>query len=242
MLLFLFPWYQPFLLLLLLCEWLSACPASKCSCFAFPQPDIYPGNCWAFKGSQGYLVVRLSMEIHPTSFTLEHIPKTLSPTGNITSAPKDFSVYVSVLAPGGPRGALLPAHFPLERCRQRGPSGEGQVSVMEEHLPHRRGVVKALNKGPGGSLAEALVSEVMEMGFPRSCWRDAVRWCHFHDPVTIWFCFQGLENEYQEEGQLLGQFMFDQEGESLQTFPVPVSTCHTHWSPAPGPSPQALLP
>ncbi|XP_054574253.1 SUN domain-containing protein 1 isoform X3 [Eptesicus fuscus] len=87
------------------------------------QPDIYPGNCWAFKGSQGYLVVRLSMEIHPTSFTLEHIPKTLSPTGNITSAPKDFSVY-------------------------------------------------------------------------------------------------GLENEYQEEGQLLGQFMFDQEGESLQTFPV----------------------
>ncbi|XP_036171342.1 SUN domain-containing protein 1 isoform X10 [Myotis myotis] len=88
------------------------------------QPDIYPGNCWAFKGSQGFLVVRLSMEIHPTSFTLEHIPKTLSPTGNITSAPKDFSVY-------------------------------------------------------------------------------------------------GLENEYQEEGQLLGQFMFDQEGESLQTFPVP---------------------
>ncbi|XP_015420467.1 PREDICTED: SUN domain-containing protein 1 isoform X5 [Myotis davidii] len=88
------------------------------------QPDIYPGNCWAFKGSQGYLVVRLSMEIHPTSFTIEHIPKTLSPTGNITSAPKDFSVY-------------------------------------------------------------------------------------------------GLENEYQEEGQLLGQFMFDQEGESLQTFPVP---------------------
>ncbi|XP_045316652.1 SUN domain-containing protein 1 isoform X20 [Leopardus geoffroyi] len=57
------------------------------------QPDTYPGNCWAFRGSQGYLVVKLSMEIHPTSFTLEHIPKTLSPTGNITSAPKDFAVY-----------------------------------------------------------------------------------------------------------------------------------------------------
>lgn len=48
-------------------------------------------------------MVRLSMEIHPTSFTLEHIPKTLSPTGNITSAPKNFSVYVSVLAPGAQR-------------------------------------------------------------------------------------------------------------------------------------------
>ncbi|XP_056660318.1 SUN domain-containing protein 1 isoform X22 [Monodelphis domestica] len=85
------------------------------------QPDIYPGNCWAFKGSQGYLVVRLSMMIHPTAFTIEHIPKTLSPTGNITSAPKDFSVY-------------------------------------------------------------------------------------------------GLDNEYQEEGMLLGQFVYNQEGESLQMF------------------------
>ncbi|XP_070219263.1 SUN domain-containing protein 1 isoform X7 [Bos mutus] len=88
------------------------------------QPDIYPGNCWAFRGSQGYLVVRLSMTIRPTAFTLEHIPKTLSPTGSITSAPKDFAVY-------------------------------------------------------------------------------------------------GLENEYQEEGQLLGRFTYDQEGESLQMFVVP---------------------
>ncbi|CAM4620710.1 SUN domain-containing protein 1 isoform X3 [Caretta caretta] len=87
------------------------------------QPDIYPGNCWAFKGSQGYLVVRLSMTIYPTAFTLEHIPKTLSPTGNITSAPKDFSVY-------------------------------------------------------------------------------------------------GLEDEYQEEGTLLGQYVYDQGGESLQMFQV----------------------
>lgn len=58
------------------------------------QPDVYPGNCWAFKGSQGYLVIRLSLKIVPTSFCLEHIPKTLSPTGNITSAPRDFTVFV----------------------------------------------------------------------------------------------------------------------------------------------------
>ncbi|XP_053326946.1 SUN domain-containing protein 1 isoform X2 [Spea bombifrons] len=57
------------------------------------QPDMYPGNCWAFRGAQGYLVVRLSMMIYPTSFSLEHIPKSLSPTGNITSAPKDFAVF-----------------------------------------------------------------------------------------------------------------------------------------------------
>ncbi|XP_069889486.1 SUN domain-containing protein 1 isoform X6 [Dipodomys merriami] len=88
------------------------------------QPDIYPGNCWAFKGSQGFLVVRLSMLIHPTTFTMEHIPKTLSPTGSISSAPKDFAVY-------------------------------------------------------------------------------------------------GLESEYEEEGQLLGQFTYDQDGESLQMFHTP---------------------
>ncbi|XP_059572286.1 SUN domain-containing protein 1 isoform X5 [Alligator mississippiensis] len=87
------------------------------------QPEMYPGNCWAFKGSQGYLVVRLSIKIYPTAFTLEHIPKTLSPTGNITSAPKDFTVY-------------------------------------------------------------------------------------------------GLDDEYQEEGILLGQYMYDEGGEPLQTFQV----------------------
>ncbi|XP_019957397.1 SUN domain-containing protein 1 isoform X7 [Paralichthys olivaceus] len=57
------------------------------------QPDVYPGNCWAFKGSQGYLVIRLSLRILPKSFCLEHIPKALSPTGNITSAPRNFTVY-----------------------------------------------------------------------------------------------------------------------------------------------------
>ncbi|XP_060116968.1 SUN domain-containing protein 1 isoform X7 [Heteronotia binoei] len=57
------------------------------------QPEIYPGNCWAFRGSQGHLVIRLSMTIHPTAFTLEHISKSLSPRGNIDSAPKDFAVY-----------------------------------------------------------------------------------------------------------------------------------------------------
>lgn len=41
--------------------------------------------------------------------------------------------------------------------------------------------------------------------------------------------FQGLENEYQEEGQPLGRFTYDQEGESLQMFAAPVRTsCFLH--------------
>ncbi|XP_067334236.1 SUN domain-containing protein 1 isoform X11 [Channa argus] len=87
------------------------------------QPDVYPGNCWAFKGSQGYLVIRLSMRILPTSFGVEHIPKALSPTGNVTSAPRNFTVF-------------------------------------------------------------------------------------------------GLDDEYQEEGKLLGHYTYQEDGESLQTFPV----------------------
>lgn len=33
------------------------------------------------------------MRIVPSAFSLEHIPKDLSPTGNIDSAPRQFNVY-----------------------------------------------------------------------------------------------------------------------------------------------------
>lgn len=41
--------------------------------------------------------------------------------------------------------------------------------------------------------------------------------------ITHW-SFQGLETEYQEEGQPLGRFTYDQEGDSLQMFHTLVST------------------
>ncbi|XP_066510444.1 SUN domain-containing protein 2-like [Hoplias malabaricus] len=57
------------------------------------QPELYPGKCWAFRGSEGFLVISLSYPVQITHVTLEHVPKVLSPTGNISSAPKDFAVY-----------------------------------------------------------------------------------------------------------------------------------------------------
>ncbi|XP_047464968.1 SUN domain-containing protein 2-like isoform X3 [Mugil cephalus] len=57
------------------------------------QPDVHPGNCWAFRGATGFLVIRLSMRILPSAFTLEHISKALAPSGTLRSAPRDFSVY-----------------------------------------------------------------------------------------------------------------------------------------------------
>jgi Sad1 / UNC-like C-terminal len=61
------------------------------------QPGVHPGECWPFVGGQGYLVVQLSAEITVTEVSIEHIPESMSPTGRIDSAPKDFSILVSGL-------------------------------------------------------------------------------------------------------------------------------------------------
>ena len=80
----------------------ATCRALTC---LFPlQPDVHPGNCWAFQGPQGFAVVRLSARIRPSAVTLEHVPKALSPNSTISSAPKDFAIFVSV--PPGSWGSL----------------------------------------------------------------------------------------------------------------------------------------
>uniref|UniRef100_A0A8D2CHV7 SUN domain-containing protein 3 n=1 Tax=Sus scrofa TaxID=9823 RepID=A0A8D2CHV7_PIG len=57
------------------------------------QPDVHPGKCWAFPGSQGHALIKLARTIIPTAVTMEHISEKVSPSGNISSAPKEFSVY-----------------------------------------------------------------------------------------------------------------------------------------------------
>ncbi|TKC37241.1 hypothetical protein EI555_009989 [Monodon monoceros] len=57
------------------------------------QPDVHPGMCWAFPGSQGHALIKLARKIIPTAVTMEHISEKVSPSGNISSAPKEFSVY-----------------------------------------------------------------------------------------------------------------------------------------------------
>ena len=66
---------------------------------AILQPGANPGQCWAVKGDGSgvsgrpiSVVIELSDKITVDSITLEHIPETLSPDGNIKSAPKEFSV------------------------------------------------------------------------------------------------------------------------------------------------------
>ncbi|NXR72640.1 SPAG4 protein, partial [Pycnonotus jocosus] len=65
---------------------------------------VSPGNCWAFKGHQGQVVIRLPARVHLTAITVQHITKNASPSGTINSAPKDIAVFVSLLGTSG--GAL----------------------------------------------------------------------------------------------------------------------------------------
>eukprot|EP01135_Chromosphaera_perkinsii_P000279 Nk52_evm48s62 gene=Nk52_evmTU48s62 len=55
------------------------------------SPDNSVGNCWAFHGSEGHLVIELSEPILPSMFSLEHANKLVA--RNMSSAVKDFEVY-----------------------------------------------------------------------------------------------------------------------------------------------------
>ncbi|KAG5276746.1 hypothetical protein AALO_G00109250 [Alosa alosa] len=57
------------------------------------QPEVYPGKCWAFRGSYSSVTITLSHSVRITHVTMEHLPKCLSPTGQIDSAPQDFAIY-----------------------------------------------------------------------------------------------------------------------------------------------------
>ena len=58
------------------------------------QGPIQPGSFWSFRGSRADLFIKLAAEIAPDSFSIEHIPKELSITGSLDSAPQNFTVYV----------------------------------------------------------------------------------------------------------------------------------------------------
>ncbi|NXC37150.1 SUN5 protein, partial [Campylorhamphus procurvoides] len=58
---------------------------------------VSPGRCWSFKGHQGQVVIRLPARVHLTAITVQHITKDVSPSGTVISAPKDITVFVSLL-------------------------------------------------------------------------------------------------------------------------------------------------
>uniref|UniRef100_M3Z267 Sperm associated antigen 4 n=1 Tax=Mustela putorius furo TaxID=9669 RepID=M3Z267_MUSPF len=57
------------------------------------EPDVFPGNCWAFEGDQGQVVIRLPGRVQLSDVTLQHPPPSVAHTGGANSAPRDFAVY-----------------------------------------------------------------------------------------------------------------------------------------------------
>ncbi|XP_074068168.1 sperm-associated antigen 4 protein isoform X5 [Macrotis lagotis] len=57
------------------------------------QPDVFPGNCWAFQGSKGQVVIRLPGRVHLSDITFQYPPQSVAHNGDASSAPKDFAVY-----------------------------------------------------------------------------------------------------------------------------------------------------
>ncbi|XP_008568588.1 PREDICTED: sperm-associated antigen 4 protein [Galeopterus variegatus] len=57
------------------------------------EPDVFPGNCWAFGGDQGQVVIRLPRRVLLSDITLQHPPPSVAHTGGANSAPRDFAVF-----------------------------------------------------------------------------------------------------------------------------------------------------
>ncbi|KAI6230604.1 SUN domain-containing protein [Aphelenchoides fujianensis] len=55
--------------------------------------SITPGECFAYEGGHGQVIVKLSRTINVTAVSYEHLPVILSPEGNINTAPKEFLVW-----------------------------------------------------------------------------------------------------------------------------------------------------
>ncbi|ORY76188.1 hypothetical protein LY90DRAFT_400730 [Neocallimastix californiae] len=55
------------------------------------QPSIHPGECWAMKGTQGVLTLKLAKNVIPTQITVEHLAKEIS--FSVSSAPRKRELF-----------------------------------------------------------------------------------------------------------------------------------------------------
>ncbi|KAI4538420.1 hypothetical protein MG293_011823 [Ovis ammon polii] len=98
-----------------------------------PDPNVTPGNCWAFSGDRGQVTIRLAQKVYLSNLTLQHIPKTISLSGSLDTAPKDFVIYGME---GSPKEEVFLGAFQFQ------PENIIQTFQLQNQPPRTFGAVK----------------------------------------------------------------------------------------------------
>ncbi|ELR62076.1 SUN domain-containing protein 5 [Bos mutus] len=96
-------------------------------------PNVTPGNCWAFSGDRGQVTIRLAQKVYLSNLTLQHIPKTISLSGSLDTAPKDFVIYGME---GSPKEEVFLGAFQFQ------PENIIQTFQLQNQPPRTFGAVK----------------------------------------------------------------------------------------------------
>ncbi|XDA82555.1 hypothetical protein R6Z07F_012470 [Ovis aries] len=97
------------------------------------EPNVTPGNCWAFSGDRGQVTIRLAQKVYLSNLTLQHIPKTISLSGSLDTAPKDFVIYGME---GSPKEEVFLGAFQFQ------PENIIQTFQLQNQPPRTFGAVK----------------------------------------------------------------------------------------------------
>ncbi|XP_029077887.1 SUN domain-containing protein 5 [Monodon monoceros] len=97
------------------------------------EPNMTPGNCWAFSGDRGQVTIQLAQKVYLSNLTLQHIPKTISLSGSLDTAPKDFVIYGMEVSP---KKEVFLGAFQFQ------PENIIQMFQLQNHPPRTFGAVK----------------------------------------------------------------------------------------------------
>uniref|UniRef100_A0A8C9BGK2 Sad1 and UNC84 domain containing 5 n=1 Tax=Phocoena sinus TaxID=42100 RepID=A0A8C9BGK2_PHOSS len=97
------------------------------------EPNMTPGNCWAFSGDRGQVTIQLAQKVYLSNLTLQHIPKTISLSGSLDTAPKDFIIYGMEVSP---KKEVFLGAFQFQ------PENIIQMFQLQNHPPRTFGAVK----------------------------------------------------------------------------------------------------
>ncbi|KAK2543579.1 Sun1 [Columba livia] len=94
-------------------------------------------------------------------------------------------------------------------------------NALKLYSQDKTGMVDYALESAGGSIVSTRCSETFETQTALMSLFGIPLWYFSQSPRVV---IQGLDDEYQEEGKLLGRYVYEEAGEPLQTFPVMENT------------------